>query len=105
VGADVPGKQELDPRLFASADKVVVDSVAQAIRSGDTHHAIDAGLLTREQIHAELGEIAAGTRPGRETDAELTIADLTGLGVQDAAMANLVAARLAASGAGQDIEI
>jgi ornithine cyclodeaminase len=105
VGADLPAKQELDPRLFARADKVVVDSVAQAIHSGDTHHAIEAGQLTRDGIHAELGEIAAGTRPGRESDAELTIADLTGLGVQDAAMANLVAARLADSGAGQAIEI
>jgi ornithine cyclodeaminase len=105
VGADLPDKQELDPALFAAADKVVVDSLAQALRSGDTHHAVQAGLLDAAAIHAELGQVAAGSRPGREHDAELTIADLTGLGVQDAAMANLVAAKLAQAGAGQVIEI
>jgi len=106
VGADLPDKQELDPRLFARADKVVVDSIGQAIRSGDAHHAIEAGQFAQADIHAELGEVALGSKPGRETDAELTIADLTGLGVQDAAMANLVAARLGdVAAAGQAIEI
>jgi ornithine cyclodeaminase len=105
VGADLPGKQELDPAVFARADKVVVDSVTQAVHSGDIHHAIAAGQFSRSAIHAELGEIAAGMRPGREREDELTIADLTGLGVEDAAMANLVAQRLAAVGGGQVIEI
>jgi ornithine cyclodeaminase len=105
VGADLPDKQELDPELFGRADKVVVDSVAQAIRSGDTHHAIDGGQLSRAGIHAELGEIAAGARPGREHADELTIADLTGLGIEDAAMANLVAGHLATADIGQSIEI
>jgi ornithine cyclodeaminase len=84
---------------------VVVDSVSQAVRSGDTHHAIESGLLSQADIHAELGEIAAGRRPGRERAEELTIADLTGLGVEDAAMANLAATRVAAAGVGQVIEI
>ncbi|HEU5417283.1 MAG TPA: hypothetical protein VFV41_06295 [Streptosporangiaceae bacterium] len=105
VGADLPGKQELDPAVFARADKVVVDSVAQAVHGGDIHQAIAAGQFSRSAIHAELGEIAAGMRPGRERADELTIADLTGLGVEDAAMANLVAQRLAAGGGGQVIEI
>jgi ectoine utilization protein EutC len=105
VGADLPAKQELDPRLFPRADKVVVDSVSQAVRSGDTHHAIESGLLSQADIYAELGEIAAGRRPGRERAEELTIADLTGLGVEDAAMANLAATRVAAAGVGQVIEI
>jgi ectoine utilization protein EutC len=105
VGADLPAKQELDPRLFARADKVVVDSVSQAVRSGDTHHAIESGLLSQADIYAELGEIAAGRRPGRERAEELTIADLTGLGVEDAAMANLAVAAIAAAGVGQVIEI
>lgn len=90
VGADLPDKQELDPRLFALADKVVVDSLTQAVRSGDTHHAIASGLLAPEDIHSELGPIVAGLSPGRESETELTIADLTGLGVEDAAIANLV---------------
>jgi ornithine cyclodeaminase len=105
VGADLPDKQELDPQLFARADKVVADSISQAVRSGDIHHAIESGQFGRGDIHAELGEIALGSKPGRESDAELTIADLTGLGVEDAAMANLVAARLEGGAAGQAIEI
>jgi ectoine utilization protein EutC len=105
VGADLPDKQELDPAAFARADKVVTDSVSQAVRSGDLHHAIADGQFSRSDIYAELGEIAAGAKPGRERDDELTIADLTGLGVEDAAMANLVAERLATGGAGQTIEI
>jgi ornithine cyclodeaminase/alanine dehydrogenase-like protein (mu-crystallin family) len=105
VGADLPGKQELDPAVSARADKVVTDSVIQAVRSGDLHHAIAGGQFRRSDIYAELGEIAAGAKPGRTGDDELTVADLTGLGVEDAAMANLVAARLATGGAGQTIEI
>lgn len=95
----------LNPRLFAMADKVVVDSISQAIQSGDTHHAIEAGELTTDGIYAELGDIAAGRKPGRESDSEITIADLTGLGVEDAAMANLVAERVLAEHLGQVVEI
>jgi ectoine utilization protein EutC len=105
VGADLPDKQELDPQLFARADKVVVDSISQAIRSGDTHHAIENGQLTPEGIYAELGDIAAGAKPGRERETEITIADLTGLGVEDAAMANLVAQHIETMDLGQEVEI
>lgn len=105
VGADLPDKQELEPALFGRADKVVVDSRAQALRSGDTHHAVEEGILTEDQIHAELGEIAAGLRPGREGEDELTIADLTGVGVEDAAMANLVASVVAEGDVGRRLEI
>lgn len=105
VGADLPDKQELDPALFELADKVVVDSVSQAVHSGDTHHAIEAGRFSGDRIHAELGQIVAGTVPGRGSDAEITVADLTGLGVEDAAMANLVTERLIAESAGWPVEI
>lgn len=105
VGADLPDKQELDPVLFGKADKVVVDSRSQALRSGDTHHAVDDGHISSADIHAELGEVAAGSRPGRERDDEITIADLTGLGVEDAAMANLVAKEVFAKRLGQMVEI
>jgi ornithine cyclodeaminase len=105
VGADVPEKQELAPDVFGRLDKIVVDSRAQALRSGDTQGAVAAGVITADDIHAELGEIAAGARPGRESDAEITLADLTGLGAQDAAMANLVTERAVAAGLGRTIEI
>ncbi len=105
VGADLPDKQELDPALLRRADKVVADSIAQAVTSGDIHHAIAAGQLREADIHAELGQIAAGLRPGREHPDEITVADLTGLGVEDAAMANLVAERVVAERLGHVIEI
>ncbi len=90
VGADSPEKQELDADILRKADKVVADRLEQCLRLGEIHHAIDAGLLRREDVYAELGEIAAGLKPGRESDDEITVADLTGVGVQDAVVANRV---------------
>ena len=55
---------------------------------GELKHALDAGLLTRNDVHAELGAIAAGLKPGRANDREITIADLTGVGFQDTAIAS-----------------
>jgi ornithine cyclodeaminase/alanine dehydrogenase-like protein (mu-crystallin family) len=91
VGADLPAKQELEAEALARADKLVVDARSQAAASGELHHALAAGVLDHSSVHAELGEVVAGLRPGRERDDEITIADLTGLGVQDAAVANAVA--------------
>jgi ornithine cyclodeaminase len=90
VGSDLAEKQELDVAVIGKADKVVADRLAQCIRQGEIHHAVDAGVIGAEAVHAELGEIAAGEKPGRESDDEITVADLTGLGVQDAAVANAV---------------
>jgi ornithine cyclodeaminase/alanine dehydrogenase-like protein (mu-crystallin family) len=68
---------------------VVVDSRAQCVRLGETQHAVSGGILAPEDIHAELGEVLLGMRPGREGD-ELIVCDLTGVGAQDAAMAGVV---------------
>jgi len=89
VGSDGPEKQELAPEILEAAGKVVVDSLAQCLRLGETHHAVSAGLLTPEEIHGELGEVLQGTRSGRE-GAELIVCDLTGVGAQDAALAGVV---------------
>ena len=85
VGSDGPEKQELASGILGAAGKVVVDSRAQCLALGEVHHAIDAGLLDPEDIHAELGEIVVGSRPGREGE-ELIVCDLTGVGAQDAAI-------------------
>ncbi|MFH1763481.1 MAG: hypothetical protein ABIF09_04735, partial [Gemmatimonadota bacterium] len=66
VGSDGPEKQELAPEILGKAGKVVVDSRDQCMRLGETHHAVAAGILTPEGIHAELGEVVLGIRPGRE---------------------------------------
>lgn len=88
LGSDSPGKQELDPECFDRADLVVVDRFAQCSAFGELKHALDAGLLTRNDVHGELGAIAAGRKPGRSSDSEITIVDLTGVGFQDTAIAS-----------------
>jgi len=89
VGADNERKQELDPRLFAG-HKIVVDLMEQCAAIGDLHHALDQGLITRADVHAELSEIVAGKKPGRTSRDEITIFDSTGTALQDAAAAALV---------------
>src|SRR5436305_887945 len=66
------------------------DRVFQTERYGNLHHAIAAGLVTRAKVYGELGDLAAGRLAGRERPGELTVADLTGVGVQDAAIAQSV---------------
>jgi ornithine cyclodeaminase len=90
VGTGSPEKIELEPALLARADKLVADRVFQTERYGNLHHAIVAGAVTRDKVYAELGDMAAGRRPGRESASEITVADLTGVGVQDAAIAQAV---------------
>jgi len=86
VGADHEEKQEIEPRLMAEA-KVVTDLAAQAAAIGDLHHAISAKVMTEDRVHAELGEVVAGKKPGRTRDDEITIFDSTGTGLQDVAAA------------------
>jgi ornithine cyclodeaminase len=86
VGSDGPEKQELDPEILGLAGKVIVDSKTQCLRLGETHHAVEMGILTEDAIHGELGEVLIGARAGREGN-ELVVCDLTGVGAQDAAMA------------------
>lgn len=88
VGADGPGKQELDPRCVSEADLFVVDRLSQCIRLGELQHALAARLMTADDVHAELGQIVAGLRPGRTSDEQLTVVDLTGVGFQDTAIAS-----------------
>ena len=86
VGADNPHKSEIDPDLFA-ATKVVCDLVSQASVMGDLHHAIDAGKATVRSVHAELGDLVTGRKPGRTDPAEITLFDSTGVAIQDVAAA------------------
>jgi len=87
IGADNPHKSELHPDLFIDT-KVVVDSFEQASVMGDLHHAMEAKTMARNPaIYAELTEIVAGRKPGRENDDEITIFDSTGLAIQDVASA------------------
>lgn len=84
VGADAEGKHEVEAALFVG-NTIVVDLLEQCATIGDLHHALAAGVVTRDAVHATLGEIVAGRRPARRDDAEIIIFDSTGLAFQDAA--------------------
>ena len=96
VGADNPDKQELDPALLARA-AVVVDILDQAATLGDLHHAIAAGVMTREDVRAELGAVVAGRIAGRLHDDEIVVFDSTGTALQDVAAAAAVYEKAIAS--------
>ena len=89
IGTDTYGKQEFEPEVFKGA-KIVNDSIAQCIEKGETQHPLRRNIIRREDIHAELGEILLGQKPGRERDDEITIFDSTGMAIQD----NTTAARI-----------
>jgi alanine dehydrogenase len=99
VGADSEDKQELDPSLLASS-KVVVDSREQCSTIGELHHALKLGLITLEDVYAELGEIIAGKKAGRASESEITIFDSTGVALQDVASAAIVYEKALRSGMG-----
>ena len=97
LGSDGADKQELDPHLLASADLLVVDSREQCARIGELHHAMAAGLIDEQQA-VELGDICAGVHAGRTSLDQTTVCDLTGVGVQDVAAANVVMAKAGGRG-------
>jgi alanine dehydrogenase len=99
VGADNPEKQELQPELMAKS-KIVADVLEQCAAMGDLHHALAAGVVTRGDIHAELGEVVAGKKPGRESEEEIVIFDSTGMALQDVAAAAVVYERAVQRGVG-----
>jgi alanine dehydrogenase len=104
VGADHPEKQELDPGLMA-ASKVVTDVTEQAAAIGDLHHAISAGAMHEENVHAELGEVVAGQRPGRESPEEIIVFDSTGMALQDVAAAATAYEKALESGRGTRVDL
>jgi len=104
VGADNRGKQELEPALVAAAT-LVVDVLEQCAEIGELQHALAAGLMTREQVHAELGDVVAGRRPGRTRDDEITVFDSSGTAIQDVAAAIAVYERARAAGRGVTVAL
>jgi ornithine cyclodeaminase len=95
MGSDAEHKQELAPAVLARADVVVTDRREQALAIGELRAAREAGVDVGEGRVAELGEVLAGTRPGRTSSDQISVCDLSGTGVQDTAIARLAAARAA----------
>ena len=104
VGADNDDKQEIEPALLA-AGTVVVDVLDQCAVIGDLHHALELGVMRREDVHAELADIVFGRRPGRQRDDEIIVFDSTGTALQDVAAAQLVYQRAIATGVGMYVDL
>lgn len=104
VGADGEGKHEIDPHLLASS-VVVADVLEQCATIGDLHHALAAGVMRREDVRAELGQVVAGIEPGRRTNEETIIFDSTGTALQDLAAAAVVYERALERGVGHVVDL
>jgi len=89
IGADAPGKQEMDPRILKRA-YLVIDDWEQASHSGEINVPLSKGELTKEDVNAEIGQVVAGLQPGRKDDEQITVFCSTGLAIQDCLTAKLV---------------
>lgn len=104
VGADAPGKQELDPAILRDAT-VVVDDLEQAVHGGEMNVPITKGLFRPRDIHATLGEVLLGRRPGRTRPDEVTVFDSTGLAVHDVALGAALLRRARRLGIGRPFQL
>jgi alanine dehydrogenase len=104
VGADNPEKCEIEPALMARA-RILVDDLDQCASGADLAHALRAGLVSRDQVHADLADLAAGRKTGRETSGELVIFDSSGSGIQDVAAAWLAYQSARATGRGTRFDL
>ncbi|WP_027145211.1 ectoine utilization protein EutC [Mesorhizobium sp. WSM3626] len=104
MGSDAEHKNEIAPAILRMADLYVADSAKQTRRLGELHHAIAAGVMAADTDVTELGQIIAGAKHGRRSASDITIADLTGTGVQDTAIATLARDRALAAKAGTIFE-
>jgi ectoine utilization protein EutC len=100
MGADTAEKQELEADVLGRASRLACDLKTQCFARGEFHHAREAGVIDDRTAVAELGDLTSGRRPGRERDDEITVCALTGVGVQDTAIALLALGRATAAGLG-----
>jgi len=102
IGADAPGKQELDVKILQRS-RIFVDDMEQATHSGEVNVGITEGLLSTNDIAGELGEVLIGKKKGRQQDRDITIFDSTGLAIQDIALAEFVYKKAKKVGAGREL--
>ena len=89
MGSDTLTKQELEVDILSMADLVVADSIAQCKERGEIFHGLTSGSITEDEI-VELGSILNGSQAGRSSPDQITVADLTGVAVQDIQIAAAV---------------
>ncbi|MEM2972104.1 MAG: alanine dehydrogenase [Candidatus Bathyarchaeia archaeon] len=104
IGADAPGKEELDSAILKRA-KIVVDDWEQAIHSGEINVPLSQGIITEKNVYGEIGEVVAGLKSGRENSNEITVFTSTGLAVQDAITAKIAYDKAVKNGVGRFLEI
>jgi alanine dehydrogenase len=104
IGADAPGKEELDPAILTRA-KITVDDWEQASHGGEINVPLSKRIITRRNIWGEIGEVVAGLKPGRTSQDEITVFTSTGLAVQDAVTAELAYKKALAKRIGKFVEI
>jgi alanine dehydrogenase len=104
MGADGPGKQELDPQILIDG-RIVVDEPEQSLHGGELNVPVHQGILSVTSIAATLGEVILGKRAGRTSASDITVFDSTGLAIQDVAVAAAVYEQARNRGVGQQVEL
>jgi ectoine utilization protein EutC len=104
MGADSPLKQELESEVLRRADLLVCDLKSQCLERGELHHGLAQGTISKSDPIVELGELTSGRHPGRKDDSQVTVCDLTGVGVQDAAIATLAYSKALQGGLGSELQ-
>ncbi|MDH5712907.1 MAG: alanine dehydrogenase [Candidatus Bathyarchaeota archaeon] len=104
MGADAPGKQELSPEILKKA-KIVVDDLEHCSHSGEINVPLAQGLISKEDIYGEIGEIVLGRKPGRTSPSEITVFASTGVAIQDIAVAEIVYRKAVMQGFGTKIDL
>jgi alanine dehydrogenase len=104
IGADAPGKEELDPEILKVAS-IFVDDLEQASHSGEINVPLRKGIISLSDVKGEIGEVVAGRKPGRTSDQEITVYDSTGLSILDVATGELVMRKAEREGVGIWLEV
>lgn len=104
VGADGPGKQELDPAILKRA-RVIVDEWEQARHGGEVNVPLSRGEMNEGDIAGSLSEVVSGRIPGRTVEDEVTVFDSTGLAIEDIAVASMVYQRALEDGLGTRLDL
>jgi alanine dehydrogenase len=104
IGADAEGKEELDPEILKRA-KIIVDDFEQACHSGEVNVPLSKGIISKNDIYAELGEVIVKKKAGRVSEEEITVFDSTGLAIQDLVTATLVYKKAKKLRVGSEVEL
>lgn len=104
VGADMEGKQEIDENIFGAA-RAYVDDINQAVNVGETETSIKKGIITENDIIAEIGDVIIGKAKGRVSDDDITVYDTTGIALQDLITSKLVLDAAEEKGLGVEVDL